>query len=199
MGLAGGKEECWLVLSAGPGATLGIGTLKELSDEELRIAAYDGSIENLIHWIPVQRGDFFYIPSGTIHAVGASITLIEIQQNSDVTFRLYDYDRPRELHVNEAIAVSCTSSYNPTHQRHIDFEQDQMLVNGPLFRVRLTGDSKATLDGHGPLIVLPIEGYVTTIADNTLLTAAAGECLAIDPGSSFEASSGARMLLARSL
>jgi mannose-6-phosphate isomerase len=197
MGLAGGKEECWLVLDAEPGARLGIGTRRALSSDELRAAAIDGSIEDLIDWKPVQRGDFFYIPAGTVHAIGAGVCLIEIQQNADITYRLYDYGRPRELHLDDGVAVSSAVPYTHAGQRQIDFAADQTLVDGPLFAVRLTGDATERLPGSGPLIVVPVEGQVSTQTGDTRLTVEAGECLAIDPDASFEASSGARLLLAR--
>ena len=197
MGLPSGKEECWLVLDAEPDARLGIGTLRELSSDELRSAALDGSIEQLIDWKPVQRGDFFYIPAGTVHAIGAGVCLIEIQQNADITYRLYDYGRPRELHLDDGVAVSKAVPYHHPLQRNVDFAVDQTLVDGPLFAVRLTGDPRESLPGSGPLIVVPVEGHVTALAGDTPVTVAAGECLAIDPDASFEASSGARLLLAR--
>lgn len=196
-GLAGGKEECWLVLDAEPGARLGIGTLRDLSDAELRAAALDGSIEGLIDWKPVQRGDFFYIPAGTVHAIGAGVCLIEIQQNADITYRLYDYGRPRELHLDDGVAVSKAVPYSHPLQQRVDFSVDTVLVDGPLFEVRLTGDPSERLPGRGPLMVIPIEGQVTTKAGDARLTVEAGECLAIDANGSIEASSGARLLLAR--
>ena len=103
---ANGKEECWLVIDAEPRATLGIGFREPIDAEAMRAAALDGSIEELLVWHPVRAGDFFYIPANTVHAIGAGVSLIEVQQNADITFRLYDYGRPRELHLDEAIAVA---------------------------------------------------------------------------------------------
>jgi mannose-6-phosphate isomerase len=110
-GLPGGKSECWLVLAAEPGATLGMGTIEALDGETLRATSLDGRIEALMDWKPVQAGDFFYIPAGTVHAIGAGITLVEVQQNVDVTYRLYDYGRPRELHLEDGVAVSRAEPY----------------------------------------------------------------------------------------
>ncbi len=110
-GLAGGKSECWLILDAESGATLGMGTVRPLTDDELRAASLDGRIEQLMDWKPVRAGDFFYIPAGTVHAIGAGVTLVEVQQNVDVTYRLYDYGRPRELHLDDGIAVSLPRPY----------------------------------------------------------------------------------------
>ena len=105
-GLARGKNECWYILDAQEGSSLGLGLHSAVSADELRNAAVDGSIEHLMDWKPVAAGDFFYVPAGTIHAIGAGITLLEVQQNSDVTYRLYDYGRPRELHLDDGIAVA---------------------------------------------------------------------------------------------
>ncbi len=110
-GLHGGKSECWYILDAEPGATLAIGTTHRLDGEALRAAALDGTLEALMDWRPVQAGDYAYIPAGTIHAIGAGITLVEVQQNNDVTYRLYDYGRPRELHLDDGVQVSKAEPY----------------------------------------------------------------------------------------
>jgi len=105
-GLPRGKEEIWYILDCEPGASLGIGLTHALTQEQFRHAAENGSLEHYIDWKPVKPGDCYFIPAGTVHAIGAGITLAEIQQNVDVTYRLYDYGRPRELHLDDGIAVS---------------------------------------------------------------------------------------------
>ena len=77
-----GKEECWLVIDAEPGAVLGIGFERHVDPDEMRAAALDGSIEQLLTWHEVKVGDFFYIPANTVHAIGGGCSIIEIQQNS---------------------------------------------------------------------------------------------------------------------
>ncbi|MGA9230645.1 MAG: type I phosphomannose isomerase catalytic subunit [Exiguobacterium oxidotolerans] len=106
-----GKSECWYVLEADEGAEVILGhTLT--CPEELKQCAQTKDWDNCLRHIPVKRGDFLYIPSGTIHALGPGIVLLEIQQMSDRTYRLYDYDRldeqgdPRELHLEKALAVT---------------------------------------------------------------------------------------------
>jgi mannose-6-phosphate isomerase len=101
-----GKDEAWYVLSAGPGAVIGLGLTHEVSRDALRAAALDGSIAHLLDWRPVRAGEIFYSPAGTVHAIGGGLSLIEIQQNLDLTYRLYDYGRPRELHLDEGVAVA---------------------------------------------------------------------------------------------
>ena len=101
-----GKDEAWVILDADPGATIALGTREPVSRAVLRAAALDGSIETLVDWKPVHAGDVIYSAARTVHAIGAGLTLIEVQQNVDLTYRLYDYGRPRELHLEEGIAVS---------------------------------------------------------------------------------------------
>ena len=105
-GRARGKDEAWVILDAEPDATIALG-LKQATDmDTLRRAAADGSIEQLVDWRPVRAGDVIYSKARTIHAIGAGLTLIEVQQNVDLTYRLYDYGRPRELHLDQGLSVS---------------------------------------------------------------------------------------------
>jgi mannose-6-phosphate isomerase len=106
IGLANGKTEAWYILSAIAGAQVAVGLNYPRSTSELRAAITDGSIASIVHWHPVHQGDVIFIPAGTIHAIGAGIVLAEIQQHSDATFRLFDYGRQRELHIENAVAVA---------------------------------------------------------------------------------------------
>jgi mannose-6-phosphate isomerase len=105
-----GKTEMWYVMRADPGAKLAIGFREAVTGERLREASLSGEIERLLNWIEVQAGDAFFIPAGTVHAIGGGLALCEIQQHSDVTYRLYDYGRPRELHLEKAMQVSSTEA-----------------------------------------------------------------------------------------
>ena len=196
-GLPGGKEECWLVLDAEPGATLGIGTLRALDSDALRQAALSGEIETLIDWKPVQRGDFFYIPAGTVHAIGAGISLIEVQQNADITYRLYDYARPRELHLDDGVAVARAVPYPPALHQKVDIGLDRMLIDGPHFCLRLTGEKNARIDGSGPTLIIPIAGSVTSIVQGRPVSVGVGGCLSAAGDAPFVPGPGARLLLAR--
>lgn len=108
-----GKDEAWYILAAEPGATIGLGLTREVAPEALRAAALDGSIETLLDWRPARAGDVFYSPAGTVHAIGPGLSLIEIQQNLDLTYRLYDYGRPRDLHLEDALAVADPRPWTP--------------------------------------------------------------------------------------
>ncbi len=159
-----GKEECWLIVDAEPGAKLGIGFREAYDAATLRAAALDGSIEHLMAWHEVRPGDFFYIPAGTVHAIGAGVSLIEVQQNSDITYRLYDYGRPRELHLEAGMAVAHGTPYADQWRLHVPDRADVTLVEGPLFRLdqiagRPTEDVAARY-GAQPLLVIPRKGVV---------------------------------------
>lgn len=106
MGMPNGKSEAWYILSAQPGAQIGVGLKHQVTPQQLRASIQNGSVAELVHWRAVAKGDVVYIPAGTIHAIGAGIVLAEIQQRSDATFRLFDYGRQRELHENDAVAVA---------------------------------------------------------------------------------------------
>jgi mannose-6-phosphate isomerase len=170
-----GKEECWLVLDAEPGAKLAIGFKKAIGKDAMREAALDGLIEELLEWHPVKAGDFFYLPAGTVHAIGPGLTLVEVQQNSDITYRLYDYGRPRELHLEDGVAVAKGEPYSPACYREVPEEASQTLVEGPHFRFsQCAGDpDRAMRERHaGAVQVLPLYGKVG-IAGETI---EAGEC-----------------------
>ncbi len=101
-----GKTEMWHILDAEPGATIAVGFREPLTRERLWEATRTGEVERLLNWIPVKPGETYFTPAHTVHAIGAGIVLCEIQQNSDVTYRLWDYGRPREIHVEKAVPVS---------------------------------------------------------------------------------------------
>jgi mannose-6-phosphate isomerase len=101
-----GKTEMWYILRAEPDSTLALGFNQTITRERLRESALSGEIEQLVRWFPVRAGDTFFTPAGVVHAIGAGIALVEIQQNSDTTYRLYDYGRPRELHLDKGVAVA---------------------------------------------------------------------------------------------
>jgi mannose-6-phosphate isomerase len=107
-----GKAEAWCVLEAEPGATIVWGWRRDVAADEVAAAVADGSVEALLRTVPVRAGDLIYNPPGLVHAIGAGILLYEIQQDSDLTYRLYDYRRRgadgrlRELHLDRALAVA---------------------------------------------------------------------------------------------
>ncbi|HEY0624807.1 class I mannose-6-phosphate isomerase [Sphingomonas sp.] len=193
-GLPRGKDECWLILGAEPGATMALGTKEPVDKAALRAAALDGSIEQLLDWKPVKAGDFFYVPSGTVHALGAGLTLIEVQQNSETTYRLYDYGRPRELHLDDGIAVADTRPYEPQPPPGRVDDGSVVLVDGPKFvleRFSGGGWTVALPDGDTAWLI-PIAGK--GLADGVAFKA--GECLALTGAVHVAADADADLLLA---
>ncbi|MET0180261.1 MAG: class I mannose-6-phosphate isomerase [Novosphingobium sp.] len=188
LGGGGGKEECWLVIEADPGATLGVGFSRPIAPEAIRAAALDGSIEQLLTWHPVAAGDFFYIPANTVHAIGAGISLIEVQQNADITYRLYDYGRPRELHLDEGVAVSRGEPHDPALRCRVPESGTVELADGRYFTLhRLDGvpDDAILARYAGPLLAIPRIGTVACrgerLAPGTCAYAATIADLRFDP------------------
>lgn len=189
-GLKQGKSECWYILDAEADATLGLGLKRAVSPDELRSAALDGSIEQLMDWRPVRAGDFFMVPPGTIHAIGGGISLLEFQQNSDVTYRLYDYGRPRELHLEDGVAVADRGPYPDSLAQHLSPDEERTLVNGPRFVLaHTTTDALADRQRW----VIPLDGTARTDGE----CAEPGDSLLVAPGERVE--SDGRMLIGASV
>ena len=187
-GEARGKTECWYVIDADEGAEIGVGTVRDIAADELRSAATDGSIMDLIDWRKVAKGDFFYVPAGTIHAIGAGVSLLEFQQNSDITYRLFDYGRPRELHLDDAVAVASASPYLLSNLG----SGGAILHSGSDFTVveaRSTEDIPAVLaDRHRWVVPLAGEIYADGVAS-------LGDCLLLEPGEQFALAGEATVLV----
>ncbi|WP_404367478.1 class I mannose-6-phosphate isomerase [Sphingomonas sp. MMS24-J45] len=189
-----GKDEAWLILAAEPTSTIAIGTLAPMTHEELRAAALDGSIEHKLDWKPVKAGDFIYNKAGTIHAIGAGITCVEIQQNVDLTYRLYDYGSDRELHLDAGVAVSDAEPFVPLPTPAKDSGDRQILAEGPKFVVeRFAG-------GHR-VVDLPagVTGWFVPVAGMGAVDGVpwkAGECLTLTGRSEIAADAGSDLLLA---
>jgi len=188
-----GKDEAWYVLSAEPGAVIGLGLTHEVSRDALRAAALDGSIEHLLDWRPARAGDVYYSPAGTIHAIGGGLSLIEIQQNLDLTYRLYDYGRPRPLHLDEGVAVAdpvpWTRPFEP-----VQAGPRTILAAGQAFvleRWTTHGDAIADLPSGSVLVPLAAGGTIDGLtldagtvwaAENRVALAGGGDLLAAYPG-----------------
>jgi len=100
-----GKTECWYVATAKPGAQVAMGLKPSISSSELREAIEQNRAEEVLNWINVYPGEMIYVAGGTVHTLGPGSIMVETQQQSDCTYRLYDYGRPRELHLKEGLAA----------------------------------------------------------------------------------------------
>ncbi|WP_438495393.1 mannose-6-phosphate isomerase, class I [Paenibacillus sp. IHBB 3054] len=163
-----GKTECWYIVDAEPGAVIIYGH-EAASKEDLEHLLQQGEWEKLLTKVPVKPGDFFYVPSGTVHALGKGIVVLETQQSSDTTYRVYDYDRRdkegnlRELHLEKAIDVTTIPQvYEPT--AYTTNKQDGLtvtkFVNNSFFTVEKWDVSGKTqlLTNEKYMLVSVIEG-----------------------------------------
>lgn len=184
-----GKSEAWQILAAEPHATIGLGMRKSLTRAELRAAAEDGSIEHLLDWKSVEAGQFYYSPAGTVHAIGPGLVLVEIQQNVALTFRLYDYGRPRELHLDDGIAVARPVPYVVPFEPHDLAPGRRLQQAGDKFVVeRWTAPLTGTLAASSsrPVWMIPLSGRGRVgnevVGGGGVWLADAAVAIALEPG-----------------
>lgn len=161
IGLPNGKTEAWYVLSAAPEAKIALGLKRRVSPEQLHHAIDDGSISDLVVWQAAHAGDTTLVAAGTIHAIGAGLVIAEIQQRSDTTFRLFDYGRGRELHIENALAVAnaCPADFRVMPTRLTDTRT--LLVSNSHFtfeRIDLTPNSAWCLEAKHETWLLVVSG-----------------------------------------
>ncbi len=167
-----GKDECWIILDVDEDAELGIGTVHELDADEVMAAARNGSIVELMDWRRPKKGDFIYNPAGTIHALGPGLTVLEIQQAVDLTYRLYDYGRPRELHLEEAEDVVRPRPHEHPLDGRVG-ETSRVLVTGPHF-------GAAWCVGQPPELPVELRDVQLLPIDAEVEGLAPGECALIE-------------------
>jgi len=199
-----GKTEMWYVLAAEPGAGVALGLTRTLSKQDLREAAISGEIENHLNWIEVSAGQTIFVPAGTLHAIGPGLVLCEIQQNSDLTYRFYDFGRlgadgrPRELHIDKAVEVTEQQPHpGPLEPGGLSDEHGtrELLVSCPYFGVeRCTWDEAGLYPEHPDHadLVLFLEGQGTLAGlpyapGDAYLLPAALEDVVVDPESPTQA------------
>lgn len=163
IGLPCGKSEAWYILSAAPGAKVALGLKERLTPRQLREAIDNGSIVRHIAWRSVLVGDVVSVPAGAIHAIGAGLVIVEIQQRSDATFRMFDFGRKRELHLASAIAVADAGpvEVGPKPKRLTD--ERTLLVSNPHFtfeRIELAPGSAFSLEAERETWLVVISGSV---------------------------------------
>ena len=191
-GLPRGKDECWTILTAEPGAVIAVGPKQPMTKDELRAAALNKTLEDKLDWRPVKVGDFLYCPSGTIHAIGGGITCIEVQQNSDTTYRLYDYGSDRELHLDDGVAVAHLQPYTPITGPGQVAPDRRIMVEGPKFVLERWPGGRHAVDLPDGVTawLVPItgDGVVAGVAFK------AGECATVTGKEEVHASADADMI-----
>lgn len=180
-----GKDEAWVILKADPQATIGLGMRQTMSKDALRDAALDGSIVGDMDWKPVHVGESLYSPAGTVHAIGGGLVVVEVQQNVDLTYRLYDYGSERELHLKDGVAVADPVPYvAPVVPGEVSPGRD-VIGDGPAFvleRWSRTGEASLPAD-KGPFWLVPLKGTGTVDGD------------ALEPGGVWMVEGGAALAL----
>jgi len=129
-----GKTECWYVLRANPGAQVALGLRPGVTLDEFRKSIEETRAEELLNWVDVYAGDMLYVAAGTVHTIGGGMVLVETQQTSDITYRLYDYGRPRELHIEKGLEAVKLHTNAGKVIRSTD-AQSNVLVRSPFFQV----------------------------------------------------------------
>lgn len=170
-----GKEECWYILDTDPNTEIIIGH-KAKTHKELNIAIDNDSIETLVNSFPIQKDDFFYINAGTLHAICSGTTLLEVQQSSDITYRVYDYKRKqddgtyRDIHKEQAKDV-LTVPDNIVNKKHNDRYFTYNIINNTTSTnqtAHLHGDYVFIIDGKGTFDKTPvIKGDFIMVTSNT--------------------------------
>ena len=184
-----GKNEMWYVMQADKDAELIVGFDEEINTDDYKTHLENNTILNVMHHENVQKGDTFYIPTGRVHAIGAGVLLAEIQQTSDVTYRIYDYDRvdsktgaKRELHNDLAINVidyEVHDNYKTNYS--LDKNVSNTLVHSPYFRTNILDINSRVEKDYSAIdsfiIYMCVEGTVIVISEGETYTINNGETL----------------------
>ncbi len=161
-----GKTEMWYILECEENSFLYYGVNREISKDEFKERIKNNTVTEVLNAVPVHKGDVFFIEAGTIHAIGAGIVICEIQQNSNSTYRVYDFDRrdkngnPRELHIDKAIDVSKLTPSNELNQPDVNSEDvclascDKFTVN----RLIVKDEKKASLTEKSFMSIIAVDG-----------------------------------------
>ena len=174
-----GKTECWYALDAQPGAQVALGIKPGVEPEQVRAAIENSTLENLLDWLDVHRGDMIFVDAGTVHAIGPGSVLLETQQNSDLTYRMYDYGRSRELHIDRSMeAMKLRTAAGKMKPVAVNGHTE--LIDKSYFRVdrfTLESSGEGTLPGSESdggkfndrvQILFVADGEVTLFADSSL-------------------------------
>lgn len=189
-----GKTEMWYIVDCEPGATLLYGFEKEISKEEFLRRIEDNTLLDVVHSVPVKKGDVFFIQAGTLHAIGKGILIAEIQQNSNTTYRVYDYGRvgadgkPRQLHVEKAAEVTELAPAKPYPEQPVEQKEgytSRLLSQCEYFHVSLIDVSTTasmTVDSSSFQHLLILEGFVTLTHDGREMKISKGESVFLPAG-----------------
>ncbi len=173
-----GKTECWYIVDATPGAQIAYGLAEPFDPTSFRQALEAGRTKDVLQYVAVSPGDFIYVPAGTLHALGPGVLLYELQQTSDTTYRVYDWDRPgldgkpRELHIDKALACTrfdvCPQAKSNQYRVQSDTPGIKIaqLIHGQYFSLDLLelrrqdlGDTTFTIEYEAAHLLTVIDGH----------------------------------------
>ena len=160
IGQACGKTECWYVLKADAGAQVALGLKPGVTLDRLERAIHANNAEELLNWMTLHEGDMIFVDAGTVHTIGGGSILVETQQTSDTTYRLYDYGRPRELHIAEGLAAVKVKA-NAGKVVHQASDPPSVLVRAPYFQVEklpVRETLHGRVDSTSPHVLVAIRG-----------------------------------------
>ncbi len=173
-----GKTEMWYIVDATEGAGIYLGFVRNITADEYAYAIKNGNLTELLRFIPVKKGDCYFIPSGTVHAIGKGCLIAEVQQNSNLTYRVFDYNRvgadgkPRALHIDKALAVSDLHVYEPKRFA------SGVLASCPYFTTRIVGGGTSGCRDYSYTSLVALEGK-GTVCD---MSVQAGESVFVPAG-----------------
>ena len=186
-----GKTEMWYIVDAQEGAGIYLGFARDVSEQEVRQAIAAGTLCELMNFFPVKKGESYFIPAGTIHAIGAGCLICEVQQNSNLTYRVFDYNRrdkngnPRELHVEKALRVLDYKKYKKLAPSTA-FSGEEVLASCPYFhatRLCVCGSQSLHVDAQSFKSLTCVQGngrvgeHTVRAGDSFFLPAGCGEIL----------------------
>ena len=174
-----GKTECWYALAADPGAQVALGLKPGVTLDEIEAGIHSGTLEASLNMLPVNKGDLIFVDAGTVHAIWPGPILLETQQNCDLTYRMYDYGRPRELHIEKALEATRLATRAGKIEPRVLADRT-VLVDVEYFRVEripVTGSrSSASLRGERE----PAQGLAYLFAAEGTGRISGPECEAVD-------------------
>lgn len=177
-----GKTECWYVMAAEPGAQVALGLKPGVTRTQVETAINDVQLEPLMNWLDVNPGELIYVDAGTVHAIGPGSILLETQQNSDTTYRLYDYGRGRELHIQQGLAATKEKTHAGKVKRIDASNGTQTLVASPCFVIEKTviREPKEFVQGKSVQALVALDGCGVIETDGAKpVTLAKGECVIV--------------------
>ena len=181
LGAERGKTECWYVISAKEGAFLYLGFKEGVTDDEFKEACYEGGTEELLEKVKVKKGDFFFVPAKTVHAIGEGIVIAELQQSCDTTYRVYDYERRdkegnlREIHRMEAIASTEVAPYKGLCREKLSENRERLAKCEYFDIVKVIGEKEEEETKGKYMLLFFEEGYAEINYNGESVKAKAGD------------------------